>query len=235
MENPRPLVHAAFNALKARDYNGVASLCDPLSLASFKQEMVDEYCPAISTADDQHAHPPVELSEEEYIELIDVLDPVARMQSGFPTIPSLDQLISMDPATVFATWMYANSAERFEDKTPRRPWEISSEWKPREDQHDRRETNYAIIGCVFASPDIGHVLYHNELSALEASPDGYGKWLSEALPVYRDFMKAMHHRGIPSLITCRRQSDGSWLLVARKDFILVGNLGVTFISDENEP
>ena len=89
------MVHAAFNALKSRDYNGLASLCDPLSLASFKQEMVDEYCPALSTADDQHTHPPVELSEEEYAELVDVLDPVARMQSEFPTIRSLDQLISM--------------------------------------------------------------------------------------------------------------------------------------------
>jgi len=235
MENPRQLVHAAFYALKSRDYNGLASLCDPLSLASFKQEMVDEYCPALSTADDQHTHPPVELSEEEYAELVDVLDPVARMQSEFPTIRSLDQLISMDPIAVFATWMYASSAARFQDKTPRRPWEISSEWKPGEDQHRDSEPTYAIIGCVFASPDIAHVLYHNELSALESSPGGYGKWLSEALPVYRDFMNAMHHRGTPSLITCRRQSDGSWRLVARKDFMSAGTLGVTFISDENEP
>jgi len=235
MEHPRQLVHAAFNALKARDYNGLASLCDRLSLASFKQEMVDQYCPAVSIADDHDVHLPVELTEEEYAELIDVLDPVRQMQSEFPTIPSLDQLISMDPAAVFATWMYANSAEHFENKTPRRPWEISSEWKRGEDQHRDSEPNYAIIGCVFASPDIAHVLYHNELSALEASPDGYGKWLCQALPVYRDFMNAMHHRGIPSLITCRRQSDGSWLLVARKDFMLVGTLGVTFINDENEP
>src|SRR6476660_6759479 len=52
MEHPRQLVHAAFNALKARDYNGLASLCDRLSLASFKQEMVDQYCPAVSIAHD---------------------------------------------------------------------------------------------------------------------------------------------------------------------------------------
>lgn len=234
MKNPRQLVQAAFDALRGHDYSRLASLCDPLSLQAFKQEMVDEYCPAFSVTDDPHPYSRVELTDEEYARLIEFLDPVRRLQSEFPSLTTIGQLLSMDTVALFATWMYANSAERFQDEMLRKPWE-TSDWALREQEENRnREPNYVIIGCVFDTPDIAHVLYHNELSALEALPEAYGEWLASASPVYREFMTAMHHRGLPILITCRRQPDASWRLVARKHFMLFGSFAVTPASGENE-
>ncbi len=235
MQNPRQLVLTAFDALKARDYNTLASMCDPLSLCSFKQEMVDEYSPDVPAAEAEPAFAVVELNDEDYAELIEFLDPVRRLQSELPGLSTIEQLVSIDPVSLFATWMYAHSAEHFLDEKQRKPWESGSDWAPHDEKEDRKhELSYVIIGCAFDTPDIAHVLYRNEFSALEAYPEGYGEWFASASPAFRDFMAAMHHRGVPSVITCRRQSDGSWRLVASNHFMRFGLVGVTLAAGEDE-
>ena len=236
MRTPKHVVQAAFEALAARDYNGLASLCDPLSLRSFKQETLEEYCGADDPGDEDLSANAIELTDEEYEDLIDLLDPVRHMQEEFPFLETIDQLKSTGPAELFAMWMYARSAEYFLDRKKRRPWESSAEWDAAHASGDRktREPGYVIIGCVFDTPDIAHVLYRNEQSALEVMPEAHGEWLEKADPAFRDFMIAMHHRGDPIVITCRRQPDGAWLLVARKHFMLFGSFEARVVRPEDE-
>jgi hypothetical protein len=160
------------------------------------------------------------------------------VKTEFPTLDTLEQLQSMDAESLFATWMYCHSAERFDSRRKKRkPWEETVDWEDEDEDDDdetRREPKYAIIGCVFDSTDIAHVLYRNERSLLESYPDWYSEWVQSISDAYRDFMHAMHHRGDPILITCRKQPDGSWLLVAKKHFMLFGTLSVSLVSDEDE-
>jgi hypothetical protein len=63
--------------------------------------------------------------------------------------------------------------------------------------------------------------------------DVYERWFARWPSEYRDFVAALHHRGIPMLITCRKQADGSWRIVASRRFMLFGSLSVVQISRED--
>ena len=235
MISPRTVVTAAFEALTLNDYRALAALCDPLSLLSFKTEMLEEFgddvgvsYPDASTSTME----PIELTDAEYAEYCELFDPVRRMQSEFPKLSSLAEFRELDPVDAFASWIEARTPERYlEGSSPRKPWEVSSQWKPDVRSSTRRRgwPRYVIIGCLFDSADIAHVLYRNELSPAEVFPEAYASSLATAPAACRDFMVAMHHRGDPILITCRRQDDGSWRLVAKRHFMLFGSLQVTEI------
>ena len=235
MQTPRQLVSAAFNAMRARDYDELASMCDPLSLKSFRQEFLDEYCPIISDVVDHSPHPEIELTDEQYIELMELLDPIKRLKEEFGPATTIDGLVAMEPVRLFAAWLYAHSAERFSGKRLQRPWQSETDRTSEDfDQNGTTEPRHEIIGCVFDTPEIAHVVYRLRLSAIEAIPDAYRGWFDSAAPAYRDFMTAMHHRGDPSLVTCRRQGDGSWRLIAKKHFMGFGAISISAVSSDDE-
>lgn len=227
---PRDAVTHAFAALKSRDYRALAELCDPISLRAFKAEMVEEYCGQYDAAaeDASRAGPAIELTDEQYEEWGKYLDPVRRLKTEFPDLSTVEELSAMAPVDVFASWLTAQSYDRFLDEhSSKKPWESGdSDW--RGESSERRHNawpDYQIIGCVYDSSDIAHVLYRNRLSAAEAAV-GYNDWLLHAPVEYREFMTAMHHRGDPIRVTCRRQSDGSWRLIAKRPFMLFGSLQI---------
>ena len=218
-----------------RNYDELAALCDPLSLKSFKQEFLDEFCPIISDVVDHSLHPEVELTEAEYFEMMQLLDPIEQLKEALGSATTVDGLSAMDPVRLFAAWLDTKSGDRFTSEPLRRPWDSEASWNPEDIVTNRKaEPKYEVIGCVFDTPDIAHVVYRLELSAKEALPDGYRDWFESAAPAYRDFMSAMHHRGDPSLVTCRRQGDGTWRLVAKKDFMGFGAVSISMVSNDDE-
>jgi hypothetical protein len=225
---PRDAVTSAFAALKSKNYIALAELCDPISLRAFKAEMVDEYCERYRPASPGEATlPPIELTAEQYAEWREVFDPLKAVRSEFPDLSSPEDLRGMTPVELFSRWLSAQSFDCFLDEDDdREPWQAddaswSAEGSPARDGNDAPE--YEIIGCVFGDPDIAHVLYRNRFSAADIyGPD----WISDSRVEYREFMDATHHRGDPTLISCRRQSDGSWRLIAKRTFMLFGSLQI---------
>lgn len=74
--------------------------------------------------------------------------------------------------------------------------------------------------------DIAHVVYRPEVSPPERYADLYESWFAKWPTEYRDFVNALHHRGIPMIITCRKQDEGTWRIVASRRFMLFGSLQV---------
>ena len=229
MNTPRHVVAAAFEALRRNDWKGLALLCDPLSLDAFKIEMLEEFGDHFGEPDPDiptSTMEPIELDDEMYAEYMKYLHPDSMMKVEFPKLSTMDDLRHMEAVDAFACWMegQASPGAAAADSSDE-PWKNGA---PKTDSSDRRSDwpRYAIIGCVFDSPDIAHVVYRPEASPLEHYGDAWESWLSRAPAKYRDFMIAMHHRGIPMLITCRRQGDASWRLVANRRFSFFGSLQV---------
>jgi hypothetical protein len=235
---PGHLVTSAFMALKSKDYRALARLCDPISLRSFKAEIVEEFCGECyddGAEETDSVIPTLELTDEQYVEWGQYLDPLRRLKVEFPDVSTIEELSAMEPVDVFASWLEGQSYDRFlENHSSREPWEgDDSSWRPDSLQRRRDSgADYHIIGCVYDAPDIAHVLYRSRLSAAEVS-DAYYDWLANAPSPHREFMTAMHHRGEPIMVTCRRQPDQSWLLVAKRHFMLFGSLEIIELhSDE---
>ena len=224
VKTARHVVTSAFAALKARDYLALAELCDPISLLSFKTEMVEEFCGKYRADDNDETSSTlrtIELTEEQYSEFCQCFDPVRLLKAEFPDLSTVEELSALEPVNLFATWLKGKSYDRFlDDLVSKEPWRQDSLKKCPDSWPD-----YQIIGCVYDSPDIAYVLYRNRLSAADAA-EGYNDWLASAPAAHREFMTAMHHRGDPILVTCRRQSDASWRLVAKRHFMLFGSLEV---------
>lgn len=216
MENPRKLVATAFELANARDYNALAALCDPLSLRSFKAEMLEEhdYEALAATPVDPDA-PRIELTDEQYADYCKYVEPVRQFQLEFPRLEAIGDLRNLEPLEAFAVWMDGKAHHGLREEETR-----ADAWKDLT-EHPEQE----IIGCVFGTPDIAYVLHYNKTSAAGYEP--YQVWLSETCAEHQDFMEAMHHRGHPSIVTCRRQTDGTWRVIASRNFLFFGGFSVT--------
>jgi hypothetical protein len=232
MNTPRQIVTAAFDALRANDWKGLASLCDPLSLDAFKIEMLEEFGDRLGEPDSEESAStlePVELDDEEFIEYMKYLHPDSVMKVEFPKLSTMDDLRRMESVDAFAAWLEGQV-------TPRKALaDVCEEfWQGGSNIGAVAETSrdlihyprYTIIGCVFDSMDIAHVVYRPAVSPPERYADVYESWFARWPAEYRDFVAALHHRGIPMLITCRKQTDGSWRIVASRRFMLFGSLSV---------
>ena len=83
-----------------------------------------------------------------------------------------------------------------------------------------------MLGSVTDAPDIAHVLYRPTATPAESYPEAYDKCLKEMSDEERRFVESMHHRGDPIVVTCRKQGDGSWKIVAKRNFFLLDSLDV---------
>jgi hypothetical protein len=180
---------------------------------------------------------PVELDDEQFVEYMKYLHPDSMMKVEFPKLSTMDDLRQMESADAFASWLEGQASPR---KTLADPGQ--EPWKGGSDATAAAESSPAlmnypcntIIGCVFDSMDIAHVVYRPAVSLPERYADVYESWFARWPSEYGDFVAALHHRGIPMLITCRKQADGSWKIVASRRFMLFGSLSVVQIDRGEE-
>jgi hypothetical protein len=115
MNTPRQIVTAAFEALRANDWKGLAALCDPLSLDAFKIEMLEEFGDRFGEPDPEESTStlePVELDDEQFIEYMKYLHPDRMMKVEFPKLSTMDDLRQMEPVGAFASWLEGQAAPR---------------------------------------------------------------------------------------------------------------------------
>jgi hypothetical protein len=168
---------------------------------------------------------PIELTDEQYAEYCKYLDPVRLFQNEFPLLSTVEDLKKLEPVTAFSVWMQGKSRHH--------PGECDADAEPWKATHNEISwPEYEIVGCVFGTPGVSYVLYRNRSSP--ATYDGYQSWFASTRKEHREFMEAMGHRGDPSIVTCRRQLDGSWRLIANRGFLVFGGLTITeFRADDS--
>jgi hypothetical protein len=131
-------------------------------------------------------------------------------------------LESMDAVSVFAAWL--------EGKSLRRQVERDVELK-RMSRATANEVvaqgiksfNFLALGSVADGDRLAHITYRYDADFVGPFPDSKDPVLSGRTGAELELMRDTWGREHPLTVMARRQRDGTWLLVADADFLLVGH------------
>jgi hypothetical protein len=197
--DPLGLFNAAVDAIDRQDWREVAALCDPASLAEFRNELLALVTPrqtpeaSIRTIDLMRTDPsmPRAVAEWQAQRVREHQDPDRRLREEIPSVDSRAKLESMTPPEVFAAWLEGRTIGNVVE----RAWE-------------RRQITRAAIDEILAAerPKIVYV-------PLGWVPDG------EAIGyvIYRQRAARSH----PQASMVRRHANGAWLFVASRDLLMI--------------
>lgn len=218
VRTPEEVVTAAFAAINMEDWHGLTALCDPLSLAVFKGQTVRN----LTRLADWYGLAPHDPDFDPMEKIKHAADPEFFVRSEIAGVESLEALRSMDPARIFAGWLRARSfADCADDE------ELGVSRDPASPGKRRiRNYRYSVVGSVLDGTDISYVLFRPTATYVETYPEAYAACLKTFSDDERHFDAAMHHRGDPVTVICRKQSDNSWLIVAKRSFFLLDTLEV---------
>jgi hypothetical protein len=235
MDSPADLLAAAFAALNLDDWAGFAALCDDVSLRAFKRETLEHYSvdhlfPPVDPEDLLESEPDMPLAAAEYkaAQMNEITSSAHRLKREFLTVKTVDELKELDPSRLFILWLQAHSPYRRAEleEENEEPWEIEAGWEPPVDDGKRatRGYRYSVIGSVEDGPDIAHVLYRNDHTPDKIFPDEYPEWLADRPEDEQELIRQRHHHSYPLFVSCRRQPDNTWRLIADWHFIIVSSL-----------
>ncbi|MEO8578004.1 MAG: hypothetical protein ABI556_14945 [Gemmatimonadales bacterium] len=207
MKNAEDVVTAAFAAINAEDWHELAMLCDPASLSIFKRETLD----LLSEYDDGF-----ELEND----FGDVPDLAEMLRFEMANVSSIEEAKAMDPGRVFARWIQAHSISYFSGKDDQ---EVACARRDGDRPRIVRSYKYAVLGSVADAPDIVDVIYRSTDPLSELYSIAYEKRLGKLSEDERRIVELIHHRD-PLVVTCRKQRDGSWKIIAKRDFILIDSV-----------
>jgi len=231
--DPITLFDAAVNALNAEDWTSMAALCDPVSLAAFRRQLLEQFAPAEPppevTAELIMRHSPEmprEVAEYYASQRHKRADPAWRLQEELPGVATVEEAMALTPAELFARWL--------EGRSPRRQVErLAAEGHiPR----DAMETlaaepiplrTYLALGAVSDGDRIVHVVYRDEFRTDDVESGDAAQWIARRPPDEQELARETWGRAHVQTASCRRQADGTWRLLAGHDFLQVAN---TFVS-----
>lgn len=222
-------MRAAIEIVNRADWHAAAGLCDPVSLVRFRRQLLEQLEPDATR---------FELTVEEYLRLSPDMpravaeyyvaqhrartDPGQRLREELPEISDLDSLRSMSPEAVFASWLDGRSPRRQIERlaaesriTPNRatlPTEVANAMFP-----------YIVIGAVADGQGVAHVLYRLDVTIGNPTNGEAEAWLARLPADERELAQDLSGREHPRVITCRKQTDGSWRLLAGYDFLGMGS------------
>ncbi len=207
MKTPETVILAVFAAINTEDWHGLSELCDPLSLILFKRFMLRllSYSAEDDDIDD-------EFTDDFGDDHADFRDRLRFEVSGVESVREIEE---MDPGRVFVRWIQARASLLNGDKVE--PWRNGGEESAR---RTVRSYKYSVLGSVPDGDEFVHVLYRPTIDQSEWHPDLYDNAWNERSEEERRFVETMHQRGDPSVAVCRKQSDGSWKMVAKRNFWL---------------
>ena len=210
MQTPEEVVTAMFAALNTDDWHGVTMLCDPLGLVAFKRQTMT----ILSEFSDDYE------SDTEFGESTGAMD-VLRFEVA--NTSSIEEVREMAPGRVFVRWLQARSLSCYDDVDTdhgcRKAGELNG-------QRTVRAYRYSVLGGIADGPDITHVLYRPTVFEAAEYREAYEKRLMDMSEEERRFSVLMQHRGDPCVVSCRKQDDGSWKIVAKRDLLLFDSLDV---------
>jgi len=228
MTNPVKVVDAAFQALNLEDWAGLADLCDPVSLRAFKREILEEFC---GSSDRDESTREVDVVEEDDPEIRAAIehdlailreswDPAERVRREFASVDSVDELREMEPGKMFARWLQGQKLERQGEHDD----DAGEDWKRHSRDFDKttRAYHYKTLGAVLDGDKIAYVVYRNSRVPNDVYPGVMDEWESTRPEDEVELAHDTRYLRYPMVVTCRKQNDGSWRLIASPHFSLVG-------------
>ena len=225
---PLALFDAALNALNAEDWTAAAQLCDPVSLRAFKRHLLEQFAPdkprrELTIEDLMRDTPdkPRQVAEYELAQHRRRADPRRRLEDELAGVSSVDDLQQLDPMEAFARWLEGRSVRRQVARLAaeaRIPQAVPAALEPPFQQA------YVALGVVLDGARLAHVLYRHNFGWVE-SPE-MAIWLAKRPADEQELAHEIRGHLYPSVVTCRRQSDETWRLIADRRFFNVGSIHV---------
>ncbi len=227
--DPLALFRAAADALSREDWHAAAALCDPVSLAAFKRQFLESLEPAAPpreiTLEDYLRHNPEmppEVAEYHLEQHRRHADPLQRLQEELPGITSVAALLELSPVEVFSTWLWGRSA-RHQVEQMLTEGRISRASAQEVLEHMGSGYRYVALGALPDGERLAHVLYRQELPASsEEEQEEEAAWRARLPEDEQELMRELSGRTHPRVLTCRRQPDESWRMLAGYDFFDLG-------------
>lgn len=229
---PVEAFRAAVDALDRSQWLAAASTCDPMSLAGFRRQLVEQF----RRAEPEHVmtieaymrfqpEMPREVAEYLYAQYRRAADPGRRFQEELPGLASIEDLERLTPVEVFAAWLDGRSprrqvARQLADRG------IDTATAAASLEEVSPFGNFEPIGSLPDGEGVAHVLYRHGSYRKEEGAADSEEWLAGMSPEERELALALAGRSHPMVTTCRQQPDGSWRLLAGYDFLQTGSFGV---------
>jgi hypothetical protein len=197
--DPLALFNAAVDAIDRQDWPALSALCDPASLADFRNEMVALVAyhqtpeATFRAIDLMRTDPsmPRAVAEWQAQKVREHQDPDRRLQEELPGVETREQLEAMAPTDVFAAWLDGRTLGNMVE----RAWERRQITRAAIDQilaEERPKVVYVALGWVPDGEAIRYVIYRQEAPGSR-----------------------------PQAAMVRRQADGGWLFVASRNLLMI--------------
>jgi len=239
--DPLKAFAAATDALARGEWLRAAACCDPESLAAFKAGARRRHDPdalaearTVSPDDYLSRDPAMPRQVAEYLaaQHRSRPSPAAELRAQFPGFATFQQLADASDPEVFAAWLRGRSLRHELEK------EIARSALPPEHaaavlEEAAAEYRFRVIGWLPEGERLAHVLFRpmeedsSPAGDTEATVQGEG-----------EYEAGFGTEAEPLIATCRRQPDGTWLLLASFTFLRRGGewfvMGVD-AEDESAP
>jgi hypothetical protein len=235
VKHPVEVISDSIAALNKEDWQAFTDLCDPVSVRRFKRQLVEQFTevgPRNSwTAEDfLSAFPDMPRSVAEYraAEVERQRHPEERLKLEIRNVDSVEELKSLEPSEVLIRWLQTRSPHEF--------WaEVAESWKEKGENSwgcGESLSRYTILGSVRDGPEISHVVFRHDW-ADSVTIDQPEDWDTTIPSDERALSRLLEERS-PHAVTCRKQGDGSWRIVADRNLFFLEMLSVGDAGEERD-
>lgn len=234
MSHPAQVVADAVNALNREDWDSFVAVCDSVSLRRFKRDLVWQFTDRgpgdISHLDDflgENRDRPWESADDILGDIERRRSPLERLRLEIRTVSSIEELTALEPGQVLVRWLQARTLRGNEFS--------ASQWQPTEgfdlaecrSQYDDELSSgmlprpeYVVLGSVRDGPDFAQVICSHVLEFEDDSDD------ADIPEDEFELERALRRRKWMYTAACRKQSDGSWRLIADRSLFFMANMSI---------
>jgi hypothetical protein len=147
-----------------------------------------------------------------------------RLAAEFVGVPSIDVLLALSPAQLFARWLEGHST-RHQVRQMAARGQVDAATAATYANAPTPQARYRAIGAVVDVGDFAYVVYRHDVDRDGITHPGAARWLAT---LTEDERELVHRRPLGvQIAVCRRQPDGSWRVLAEHGFLGVGRTVIT--------
>lgn len=244
--DPLELFRTALDRLNADDYAGAARCCDPVSLRAFKRQIVQQYDERplqrkLTVEEFRRAAPDMPLEVAEY-NLRQHEVAMARhrdVTAELPGFADVEALRAAEPELVFAAHLHGKSY-RYQLRQYVERGEMTLADLDANLHANAFRKELVPLVCIDISPTLARILITRNYPVTDPATDRWAAQEAERVAALPEDERALYAelRGQFDFTSelCRRQPDGSWLLVAMHGFLdSQGSFAIGFSASDDDP